>query len=229
MSDWRKRNCKYLVISPKYPGESYSSSNNYAMSFACKPVSLVNGPVKTGGIQKMKQLLFIAIIFTFISGSYIYIPSIANAETISKEETTTVATRKFAVDKKENVKASDESADITNIEKKLLARLVHAEAKGEPFAGKVAVADVVLNRLDDKQFPDTVESVIYEKNAFQPVQNGSIDKAADKESMEAVEEALNNGKENKELLYFYNPDTATSDWIFTRQVIKHIGNHAFSI
>lgn len=47
--------------------------------------------------------------------------------------------------------------------------------------------------------------------------------------MEAVEEALNNGKENKELLYFYNPDTATSDWIFTRQVIKHIGNHAFSI
>ncbi|MGI8348881.1 cell wall hydrolase [Niallia circulans] len=177
----------------------------------------------------MKQLLFIAIIFTFISGSYIYIPSIANAETISKEETTTVATRKFAVDKKENVKASDESADITNNEKKLLARLVHAEAKGEPFAGKVAVADVVLNRLDDKQFPDTVESVIYEKNAFQPVQNGSIDKAADKESMEAVEEALNNGKENKELLYFYNPDTATSDWIFTRQVIKHIGNHAFSI
>ncbi|MEM5595937.1 hypothetical protein AAHB53_05645 [Niallia circulans] len=65
----------------------------------------------------MKQLLFIAIIFTFISGSYIYIPSIANAETISKEETTTVATRKFAVDKKENVKASDESADITNNEK----------------------------------------------------------------------------------------------------------------
>ncbi|MEK4823268.1 cell wall hydrolase [Niallia sp. FSL W8-0951] len=177
----------------------------------------------------MKQLLFIAIIFTFISGSYIYIPSIANAETISKEETTTVATRKFAVDKKENVKASDESADITNNEKKLLARLVHAEAKGEPFAGKVAVADVVLNRLDDKQFPDTVESVIYEKNAFQPVQNGSIDKAADKESMEAVEEALNNGKENKELLYFYNPDTATSDWIFTRKVIKYIGNHAFSI
>lgn len=229
MSNWRKRNCKYLVISPKYPGKYYSSSNNYAMSFVCKPVSLVYGPVKTGGIQKMKQLLFIAIIFTFISGSYIYIPSIANAETISKEETTTVATRKFAVDKKENVKASDESADITNNEKKLLARLVHAEAKGEPFAGKVAVADVVLNRLDDKQFPDTVESVIYEKNAFQPVQNGSIDKAADKESMEAVEEALNNGKENKELLYFYNPDTATSDWIFTRKVIKHIGNHAFSI
>ena len=177
----------------------------------------------------MKQLLFIAIIFTLISSSYIYGPSIAKAETISTEKTTTVSTRKFAVDKKENVSASDESTAITNNEKNLLARLVHAEAKGEPFAGKVAVADVVLNRVENEQFPDTVENVIYEKNAFQPVQNGSIHKKADKESREAVEEALKNGKENKELLYFYNPDTATSDWIFTRKVMKKIGNHAFSI
>ncbi|CAI9389051.1 MULTISPECIES: cell wall hydrolase [Bacillaceae] len=177
----------------------------------------------------MKQLLFIATTITLVFGSYIYVPSFAVAASINTEETKNVSTRKFAVDKKENVKASDESANLTNNEKNLLARLVHAEAKGEPFAGKVAVADVVLNRVENKQFPDSVESVIYEKNAFQPVQNGSIQKKADKESRKAVEEALKNGKENKELLYFYNPDTATSDWIFSRTVVKRIGNHAFSI
>jgi N-acetylmuramoyl-L-alanine amidase len=177
----------------------------------------------------MKQLLFLAITITLVISSYIYVPSVVKAATTNTEETTNVSTRKFAVDKKEKVQASDETAKLTNNEKNLLARLVHAEAKGEPFAGKVAVADVVLNRVEDKQFPDSVESVIYEKNAFQPVQNGSIQKKADKESRKAVEEALKNGKENEELLYFYNPDTATSDWIFSRKVVKEIGSHAFSI
>ena len=177
----------------------------------------------------MKQILFIAITITLVMGSYIYVPSVAKAETTNTEETKNVSTRKFAIDKKDNVQASDASANITNNEKKLLARLVHAEAKGEPFAGKVAVADVVLNRVENNQFPDSVESVIYEKNAFQPVQNGSIQKKADEESQKAVEEALENGKENEELLYFYNPDTATSDWIFSRKIVKEIGNHAFSI
>ncbi len=177
----------------------------------------------------MKQLLFLAITITLVISSYIYIPSVAKAATTNTEETKNVSTRKFAVDKKEKVQASDESAKLTNNEKNLLARLVHAEAKGEPYAGKVAVADVVLNRVENKQFPDSVESVIYQKNAFQPVQNGSIQKKADKESRKAVEEALENGKENEELLYFYNPDTATSDWIFSRKVVKEIGNHAFSI
>ncbi|MEK5379922.1 cell wall hydrolase [Niallia sp. FSL W8-0635] len=177
----------------------------------------------------MKQLLFLAITITIVISSYIYIPSVAKAATTNTEETKNVSTRKFAVDKKEKVQASDESAKLTNNEKNLLARLVHAEAKGEPYAGKVAVADVVLNRVENKQFPDSVESVIYQKNAFQPVQNGSIQKKADKESRKAVEEALENGKENEELLYFYNPDTATSDWIFSRKVVKEIGNHAFSI
>lgn len=124
----------------------------------------------------MKQLLFLAITITIVISSYIYIPSVAKAATTNTEETKNVSTRKFAVDKKEKVQASDESAKLTNNEKNLLARLVHAEAKGEPYAGKVAVADVVLNRVENKQFPDSVESVIYQKNAFQPVQNGSIQK-----------------------------------------------------
>ncbi|MFC0272691.1 cell wall hydrolase [Metabacillus herbersteinensis] len=122
-----------------------------------------------------------------------------------------------------------EDTTITNEEKDLLARLVHAEAEGEPFAGKVAVANVVLNRVEHEQFPDSVEEVIFEENAFQPVQNDSIYEPADKEAHEAVEEAVDNGELDKEVVYFYNPETATSNWIFTREVVKKIGNHAFAI
>lgn len=128
------------------------------------------------------------------------------------------------------IKADNEvSATISKDEKKLLAQLVHAEAKGEPYVGKVAVAEVVLNRVDHDQFPDTIKQVIYQENAFEPVSNNSINEPADKEAYKAVQDALTENDENDELLYFYNPDTATSDWIQTREVIKTIGNHAFAI
>jgi N-acetylmuramoyl-L-alanine amidase len=118
---------------------------------------------------------------------------------------------------------------VTAEEKELLARLVSAEAKGEPYSGKVAVAEVVLNRVEDEQFPDTVREVIYEKNAFQPVHNYSIKQPADQESVEAVEDALIEQKDENEALYFYNPETATDNWIQTRKVIKKIGKHVFAI
>lgn len=118
---------------------------------------------------------------------------------------------------------------ISKEELSLLARLVHAEAKGEPYKGKVAVATVVLNRVEHEQFPDTIEEVVYEENAFEPVSNDSIEKPADEESYKAVKDALAVKGKNEELLYFYNPETATSDWIRSREVVKTIGNHAFAI
>ncbi|KAA0549983.1 cell wall hydrolase [Bacillus sp. BGMRC 2118] len=119
--------------------------------------------------------------------------------------------------------------EITTQEKQLLARLVHAEAEGEPYAGKVAVAEVVLNRVEDEQFPDTVEEVIYEKNAFEPVQNQSIQQPASQEAVNAVDDALKENPDESDALYFYNPKTVKSDWIRDRKVIKKIGNHAFAI
>lgn len=138
-------------------------------------------------------------------------------ETINKESII-----KAEADDKKSKKVSKE-------EKKLLAQLVHAEAKGEPFGGKVAVAEVVLNRVEHEQFPDTIKQVIYQENAFEPVANNSINKPADKESYKAVQEALEVNDNSKELLYFYNPETATDDWIRSRDVVKTIGNHAFAI
>ncbi|WP_244532533.1 cell wall hydrolase [Mesobacillus persicus] len=121
---------------------------------------------------------------------------------------------------------------VTAAEKDLMARLVHAEAKGEPYAGKVAVATVVLNRVASKEFPNTVSGVVHEKAngyyAFTPVQNGEINKPADAEAKRAVNEALTFRGQGSGSLFFYNPKTASSEWIFSRQVTVVIGNHRFA-
>lgn len=169
----------------------------------------------------MKKIIMLVSILTLVIGSYtVY------AETTKTNQADTLKTKKVDVDSKES--SVTDKRFIKEEEVKLLARLVHAEAKGEPYEGKVAVAEVVLNRVENEQFPDSVKEVIYQKNAFQPVQNGAINKPAGKEAIKAVEDALEN--ENKiDSLYFYNPDTATSQWIFTRDVVKTIGKHAFAI
>lgn len=194
----------------------------------------------------MKRL-FALIAITFIIGSYISTPAAQARDGISGSKPSNAAIinmtesnyEKDLLYKGKRVqclpiftekKEEETSLAISNEEKKLLARLVHAEAKGEPYNGKVAVATVVLNRVEHKQFPNTIKEVIYEKNAFTPVQNGSINEPADREALKAVQEALKaeDGKNDK-LLYFYNPETATSDWILSREVVKTIGNHVFAI
>ena len=121
---------------------------------------------------------------------------------------------------------------ISNEEKDLFARLVEAEAKGESYEGKVAVATVVLNRVDSPEFPDTVTGVINEvvgdAYAFSPVQIGEINKSASDEAIRAVEEALTRQDRLNDCIYFYNPEIATDSWIRTREVVKTVGNHVFA-
>lgn len=110
----------------------------------------------------------------------------------------------------------------------LLARLVRAEAETEPYEGKVAVACVVLNRLESPKFPDTIKEVIYQKRQFQPVSNGQINKPADEDSIKAVHEALNEKRTLAEdSLFFYNPVIATSRWLDSRATTITIGDHVF--
>jgi N-acetylmuramoyl-L-alanine amidase len=124
------------------------------------------------------------------------------------------------------------NSTISDADKELIARLVHAEAVGEPYAGKVAVATVILNRVASPDFPNTVKGVVYEKSngyyAFTPVQNGEINKPADAASRKAVNEALAFKGQGKGSVFFYNPKTAKSKWILSRETTITIGNHKFA-
>lgn len=114
----------------------------------------------------------------------------------------------------------------------LLARLVHAEARGESFQGKVAVAAVVLNRVISEQFPDSIKEVILQKTRgtyqFSPVQDGAINLPANREAYEAVRKALDGYDPTEGSLYFYNPQIATDNWIKTLPTSTTIGNHVFA-
>jgi N-acetylmuramoyl-L-alanine amidase len=122
---------------------------------------------------------------------------------------------------------------VTEADKVLMAKLVRAEAQGEPYAGKVAVATVILNRVDSPSFPNNVRDVIYQVTegkyyAFSPVQNGEINKPYDADSMRAVNEALKYRGQGSGSIYFYNPKTSKSTWILSRPVTVVIGNHKFA-
>ncbi|BCB03139.1 cell wall hydrolase [Bacillus sp. KH172YL63] len=156
---------------------------------------------------------------------------------ISKEHSVSVNTLKNINDIQSDHIHPGQSLNIPENEvsagdRELLARLVHAEAKGEPYAGKVAVATVVLNRVDSDRFPDSVRDVIYEIShdhyAFSPVKNGEINNSPSKEAREAVQEAIAFRGQGQGSLYFYNPVTSTSDWITGRVTLLEIGNHRFA-
>lgn len=122
---------------------------------------------------------------------------------------------------------------LTQAEKNLLTHLVSAEAKGEPYAGQVAVATVILNRVDSPKFPNTLKGVVYQKTgshyAFTPVKTGSINKAPTKSVEKAVNEALAMRDRYKGgSLYYYNPKIITNTWVLSLPVTVKIGHHVFA-
>lgn len=112
----------------------------------------------------------------------------------------------------------------------LLARLIYAEARGESYKGKVAVAAVALNRVRSSSFPNTLSGVIYQSGAFESVTNGSIYNTPTDECLRAAREAMNGWDPTGGCLYFYNAqDVSSSSWILTRTVKTVIGNHSFAV
>ncbi|GIP21489.1 MULTISPECIES: spore cortex-lytic enzyme [Paenibacillus] len=110
---------------------------------------------------------------------------------------------------------------------KIMANAVNGEARGEPFEGQVAVAAVILNRVKSPSFPNTVSGVIFQPGAFTAVADGQIWLEPNESSRKAVREALNGMDPSGGCLYYFNPETATSKWIWTRPQIKTIGKHIF--
>jgi len=111
----------------------------------------------------------------------------------------------------------------------LLARLIHGEARGEPYTGKVAVGAVILNRTRDGRFPKTIAGVIYEPGAFDAVNDGQINLEPDKESIRAATDALNGWDPTYGCVFYWNPATATSKWIWSRKIVTQIGKHVFGV
>ena len=111
----------------------------------------------------------------------------------------------------------------------MLARLIHGEARGEPYVGKVAVAAVVLNRVKSAAFPNTIAGVIFQAGAFDAVKDGQYNLTPDADSIRAAKDALNGWDPTGGCLYYFNPETATSKWIWTRTIQLTIGKHHFAI
>lgn len=116
----------------------------------------------------------------------------------------------------------------TSKDENLLARAIHGEARGESHVGKVAVGAVILNRTRDSRFPQTIAGVIYQPGAFDAVDDGQINLAPDSGSLRAAQDALNGWDPTYGCIYYWNPVTATSQWIWTRPVITQIGKHVFA-
>lgn len=121
------------------------------------------------------------------------------------------------------------SSSYNNNDLYLLAKLVHSEARGETYTGQVAVAAVVLNRVDDSRFPNTIAGVIYQPWAFTAINDGQFNLEPNNTAYQAARDAMNGWDPTYGAVYYYNPRTATSSWIRSTKTVTVIGQHVFSV
>lgn len=111
----------------------------------------------------------------------------------------------------------------------LLARIISAESRGEPYSGQVAVGAVIMNRIAHPSFPNTLAGVIYQPGAFSCLNDGGINAAVVESAYKAARDAINGSDPSGGAIYYYNPEKSTSKWIFSRKVITVIGKHRFAV
>ena len=111
----------------------------------------------------------------------------------------------------------------------LIASAIYGEGRGEPYEGQVAIGAVILNRVESPDFPNTIRGVIYQSGAFDAVKDGQINLTPNQTAYNAAIDALNGWDPSEGALYYWNPVTATIQWIWTVPITKQIGNHVFGI
>lgn len=121
--------------------------------------------------------------------------------------------------------SSSTSSSSNNVN--LLARLIHGEARGEPYVGQVAVGAVVLNRVKSSSFPNSIAGVIYQAGAFDAVSDGQINLTPNQTAINAATDAINGWDPSYGSIYYFNPNTATNKWIWSRPHTVTIGKHRF--
>ena len=134
----------------------------------------------------------------------------------------------FIVDKGDINNVSLAKATSTS-DVQLMARAINGEARGEPYEGQVAVGAVILNRVKDSRFPNSISGVIYQPGAFTAVSDGQINVTISEGSTvyKAAQDAINGWDPTSGCVYYFNPSTATNKWIWSRPLVKTIGKHRF--
>lgn len=155
----------------------------------------------------MKRIIKIFLVIFFIIASTIFI------FIVDKGEVSTISLAK-----------SSNTSDI-----QLMARAINGEARGEPYEGQVAVGAVILNRVKDSRFPNSISGVIYQSGAFTAVADGQINTQISEGSTvyKAAQDAMNGWDPTGGCVYYFNPSTATNKWIWSRPLVKTIGKHRF--
>ena len=126
-----------------------------------------------------------------------------------------------------NSNNTSNSSSNNNSNVNLLARLIYGESRGEVYSGQVAVGSVVMNRVKDSKFPNTISGVIYQSGAFTAVSDGQINLSPDSTAKKAAQDAINGWDPSYGAIYYFNPNTATNKWIWSRPVTVTIGKHRF--
>ena len=126
-----------------------------------------------------------------------------------------------------NSSNSNSSVSTNSNDLNLLARVIYGEARGEPYTGQVAIGAVVLNRVRNSSFPNTIAGVVYQSGAFDAVSDGQINLTPNSTAKKAAQDALNGWDPTYGAIYYFNPKTATNKWIWSRPMTVTIGNHRF--
>ncbi len=133
----------------------------------------------------------------------------------------------FSSEKRQNQVYAASGSSTSDLQ--LMARAINGEARGEPYEGQVAVGAVILNRVKDSKFPNTIAGVIYQSGAFTAVADGQINVPIAEGStvLKAARDAMNGWDPTGGAIYYFNPNTATNKWIWSRPLVKTIGKHRF--
>ena len=167
----------------------------------------------TGNVDGIYGSLTVAAVKRFQQKNGLKVDGIAGTKTLTALGITT------------NTSSGSSTNNSSNVN--LLARAIYGEARGESYTGQVAVGAVIMNRVRSSKFPNTIAGVIYQSGAFDAVSDGQINLQPDATAKKAAQDALNGWDPSYGAIYYFNPNTATNDWIWSRPMTVTIGKHRF--
>ena len=167
----------------------------------------------TGNVDGIYGSLTVAAVKRFQQKNGLKVDGIAGTQTLN------------AMGIMQSSSSGSSSSNSSNIN--LMAKAIYGEARGESYTGQVAVGAVIMNRVRSSKFPNTIAGVIYQSGAFDAVSDGQINLQPDATARKAAQDAINGWDPTYGAIYYFNPNTATNDWIWSRPMTVTIGKHRF--